>query len=256
MADFTCALATGIAYSIPRRRRPPPMSTGGLPLRVRTSAPISRNGLATRSMGRFIKDASPINCEGNGCAASNPVNNRIAVPALPISSGLPAAFNPCSPTPWINTCVALGCSMRTPRARIAFNVAKQSSLAKNHVTSLVPSARPDNMSARCEMDLSPGILIAPETSSAGRAWKSRIRESGSSKHRSGIGAENLEQRGSFFQGRERSGDRRVAHMALDIDEEYIVPLALAGRPRLDARHVDPVFGQRFQQSEERAGIVG
>ena len=36
-------------------------------------------------MGRFISDASPISCESNFCADNNPVNRRIAVPALPIS---------------------------------------------------------------------------------------------------------------------------------------------------------------------------
>ena len=61
IADFTCALATGIRYSMPCRRRPPPMSTGGVPLCVRTSAPIERSGAATRSIGRFMSEASPIN---------------------------------------------------------------------------------------------------------------------------------------------------------------------------------------------------
>ena len=71
---------------MPRNRCPPWMSTGGLPSWVRTSAPISRSGFATRSMGRFISDASPINVDENSCAASRPVNSRIAVPALPMSS--------------------------------------------------------------------------------------------------------------------------------------------------------------------------
>ena len=57
--------------------------------------------------------------------------------------------------------------MDTPKARIAFIVARQSSLARKPVTSLVPAASPDSISERCEMDLSPGTIIAPDTRSEG-----------------------------------------------------------------------------------------
>jgi hypothetical protein len=53
--------------------------------------------------------------------------------------------------------------METPKARIAFKVARQSSLARKPVTSLVPVASPESISDRCEMDLSPGTVIAPDT---------------------------------------------------------------------------------------------
>src|SRR5450631_4113689 len=146
--------------------------------------------------------------------------------------------------------------MVSPKARIAFNVARQSSLARNPVTSLVPEAIPDSISDRCEMDLSPGTIILPDTRSAGRAAKLRIRLSGASEHGSGIGTEDFEQRRAFLQRAERLRDLRVANVALEIDEEYVVPLPLVRRPRLDTRHVHPVLRQGFQQPEQRTGIVG
>ena len=83
--------------------------------------------------------------------------------------------------------------MDTPKARIAFNVARQSSLARKPVTSLVPVASPESISDRCEMDLSPGTVIAPDTRGDGWAVKLRIRFSGASEHGSRVGTEDFEQ---------------------------------------------------------------
>jgi hypothetical protein len=57
---------------------------------------------------------------------------------------------------------------------MAFKLARQSSLARKPLTSLVPSATPDSMSARWEMDLSPGTAIAPDTLCAGCASNLRV----------------------------------------------------------------------------------
>ncbi len=96
-ADFTWALATGIRYSMPRSRCPPPMSTGGVPWCVRTSAPISRSGPATRSIGRFMSDASPISCESKDCADSRPVNQphrRAGIAHVERTAGIAQAVQP------------------------------------------------------------------------------------------------------------------------------------------------------------------
>ena len=45
-------------------------------------------------------------------------------------------------------------------------------------------------------------------------------------------------------------------MTFDVDEEHIVPFALAGGARFDSRHIDPVFGQRLEQAEQRPRIIG
>ena len=154
---------------MPRRRTPPRTSTGGVPLRVRTSAPISRKGLATRSIGRRINDSSPIKRESNFCADNSPVNKRIAVPALPMSRSLPRRLRPRNPTPCTRTSVGAGRSIETPMARIAARLARQSSLARNPRTSLSPSASPESRMARCDIDLSPGTAMGPRIWAAGPA---------------------------------------------------------------------------------------
>ncbi len=61
------------------------------PRACRCRAPISRSGTATRSIGRRMSEASPISVESKACPASSPMNRRMAVPALPMSSGAAAA---------------------------------------------------------------------------------------------------------------------------------------------------------------------
>ena len=50
-------------------------------------APICRNGVASRSIGRRVREASPWSCVSNGCPASKPESSRIVVPELPQSRG-------------------------------------------------------------------------------------------------------------------------------------------------------------------------
>ena len=60
-------------------------------------------------------------------------------------------------------------SIVTPKARMAAMLARQSSLGRKPVTSLRPVAMPDNISDRCEIDLSPGTVMLPDTARTGRA---------------------------------------------------------------------------------------
>ena len=59
--------------------------------------------------------------------------------------------------------VGSGSSIRTPSARMAARLARQSSLARKPLMLLMPSAIPESMSERCEIDLSPGTSRAPDT---------------------------------------------------------------------------------------------
>ena len=147
--------------------RPPRILTGGVPALVATSAPMAQSGFATRSIGRFMSEASPINSESKACAASSPVNRRIAVPALPMSRAWPAPASPRMPRP--RTCTRSGAGRRTstPRARIACMLARQSSLGRNPLISLVPSAMPASITERWEIDLSPGTVSSPATPRTG-----------------------------------------------------------------------------------------
>ena len=82
--DLTCALATGMWYSMPCSARPPRSTSGGRPsAAVSISAPIRRSGSATRAIGRRVSDSSPVRQTSKGCAASRPASSRIEVPELP-----------------------------------------------------------------------------------------------------------------------------------------------------------------------------
>ena len=84
MHDFSCALATGISYSMPLS--PPPLNARGasdpppLPL---TSAPIWLRGRRIRFMGRRRNDGSPLMTLKKGWLAKSPDTSRIVVPLLP-----------------------------------------------------------------------------------------------------------------------------------------------------------------------------
>ncbi len=168
MADFTCALATGMSKWMPdSRSRDPPVVTGGLPSVVRTVAPIRRKGPATLSIGRRDRDSSPTSVVGNGWPASRPMKSRVDVPELPRSSAAGAWRRPWRPTPWTVTRVSSGCSISTPIARSAASVARQSSPGRKPEISLVPVAIAPSINARCEMDLSPGTRMVPSIRSVG-----------------------------------------------------------------------------------------
>ena len=59
-ADFTCALATGSSYVMPRSASTPSIVSGAWPSVVSICAPIWRSGSAMRSIGRCESDSSPV----------------------------------------------------------------------------------------------------------------------------------------------------------------------------------------------------
>ena len=120
-----------------------------------------------------------------------------------------APVRPRRPTPWITHVRGARLLDRArPSARIAAKLARQSSLARKPVTSLMPSAMPASMSARCEMDLSPGTAQRAATRCRAGCASNCGRQS-ASEHGPRIGAQHLEQRGALLQRSERL--RRPAH---------------------------------------------
>ena len=117
-----------------------------------------------------ISDASPVSVASKAWPASSPIESRIAVPALPMSSGRAGAARPWRPTPSMMTRPGAGRSTLTPMARIARSVARQSSLSRKPSTSVVPSAMPPRSTARCEIDLSPGTSTSPRTQPPAATW--------------------------------------------------------------------------------------
>ena len=119
------------------------------------------NGTVTRRIGRPVKDSSPMSFEEKFCAAKMPDIKRIAVPELPISRSDSGATKPRIPTPSMVKLPFSGPCALTPIARNALNVAKTSSPSRRPVIWLVPFANDENMTERCDIDLSPGTRILP-----------------------------------------------------------------------------------------------
>src|SRR6185295_603211 len=117
----------------------------------------------------------------------------------------------------------------TPSASIAAWVARQSSLARNPCTTVRPSAIAPSINARCEMDLSPGTAIVPPTRSTGSArklfgcWGTAPIDL---QNGLGVCAEHLEQRRLRFDLLECLTHGRILGVAVEIDEEHVVPFAL------------------------------
>ena len=122
---------------------------GGRPFSpVSISAPMRRNGSATRPMGREERDASPVSVTGNFWPASKPANKRIDVPELPTYKGSLGCFKPCIPTPCTKTSPFSGPSISTPIAVNADKVASASSPSKKPWICVSPSAIAPNIIER------------------------------------------------------------------------------------------------------------
>jgi hypothetical protein len=138
-------------------------------------APIRRSGSITRRIGRFDSEASPISVDSKRWPESNPVNSRIPVPALPQSSASDVPRKPCNPTPCTTRSLGPGASMRTPSRSKMRAVARVSSPSRNPVMRELPSASAASITARCEIDLSPGTVSVPESPLPARANQSLMR---------------------------------------------------------------------------------
>src|SRR5579884_289524 len=137
---------------MPRNRTSPPTRRGPVAAR----APMVRSGSTTRSMGRRESEASPTSVTGKGAAASRPANRRMVVPELPQSSGPDGSRSPRSPRP-----ATTSPSTSTPRARRQPAVLSTSAPGERPRTRATPSATAFRISARWEMDLSPGTRTSP-----------------------------------------------------------------------------------------------
>ncbi len=91
-----------------------------------------------------------------------PSINRVPVPELPKSSGADGWRSP--PTPRPVTCQALPTfSIGAPSACSALAVSSTSSASSSPVSRVTPVAKAPSISARCEIDLSPGTRTRPRS---------------------------------------------------------------------------------------------
>jgi len=171
-ADLTWAEATGRRYSIEIGAAAPITASGSrLPARVMNCAPISSSGRVTRAIGRLVSEASPVKKLVIGWLATSPISRRTPVPALPRSSTRSGSASPPMPTPSTVQMPSSCRSTRAPRATIAAPVLRTSSPSSNPRMVVRPTASPPRMSARCDMDLSPGIRTRPVSGPPGRPIK-------------------------------------------------------------------------------------
>lgn len=128
-----------------------------------TSAPIWRNGTATRSMGRRSNCGWPVSRRVSGTPAANPVPKRMVVPERPQSiaptgdRGTTEADRPV-----IVTLLPVWLTWQ-PRDPTRARLARQSPAGEKFVISEVPGLQAARIAARCEIDLSLGTWQRPES---------------------------------------------------------------------------------------------
>ena len=138
------------------------------PSRPRNCAPKRDKGVMTRPIGRRRSDASPVTNAVNGWLARMPRRSRAEVPELPRSITSSGSARPPTPTPSTSQRPSSARVISAPIARSAAAVASTSSPSRSPVISVRPMASAPNISARCEIDLSPGTATTPASGAAGR----------------------------------------------------------------------------------------
>ena len=97
----------------------------------------------------------------SGVDAIRPKARRTPVPELPKSSGASGLMRPDTPTPRMRQVPSASRVAEAPSAFIAFAVLRTSSPSSRPFTTVSPMATAPNISARCDMDLSPGTRMVP-----------------------------------------------------------------------------------------------
>ena len=127
--------------------------------------PIFMSGAVMRRMGRVDSESSPDSVTRMSHGARMPMSRRAVVPELPQFRGSSGCFGPFAPQPVMPPArLPSGCfssDTSAPSARTQRIDERTSSESSTPVTRLVPSAIAENSTARCEMDLSPGTVMAP-----------------------------------------------------------------------------------------------
>ena len=187
---FTCALEVSLAHSICVSG--PPCTVIGSPpcASSSTRAPMTSRGRWTRRMGRRLRLSSPMKRPVMPEPATTPASKRADVPLLPQSRSPPGVRRPDGPTPVISIDASRS-GTTTPSARSTPAVARTSADGRIPRTRDTPDARALKISARCDIDLSPGTRNSPATrnleSVSGAIlpalWRDRFAHRGTSRSR-------------------------------------------------------------------------
>ena len=170
-ADLIWAEATGVRYRIGSGSRAPCSVSGSRPPSplAPTLAPINSRGSRMRRIGRERSEASPSKIAVIGQPATAPITSRQPVPELPKSSGAGGCANPATPTPRTDQANGPVRSTFAPSACIDLAVLSTSSPSSRPEIRVSPTASAPKISARCEIDLSPGTRTFPVRGPLARA---------------------------------------------------------------------------------------
>ena len=112
-------------------------------------------------MGRPFRLASPENVAVTGWVAIAPMISRTPVPELPQSITSAGSAKPPTPTPRTDQLPPPLFATSAPNARIALAVSNTSCPSSSPAIVVSPTHIAPRISARCEIDLSPGTSAVP-----------------------------------------------------------------------------------------------
>src|SRR5579871_2143396 len=112
-------------------------------------------------MGRLRSEASPSKVAVIGHPATAPITSRQPVPELPKSRAVLGAPKPATPTPRTTHAKSPVRFTSAPRARMDLAVLRTSSPSRRPEMRVSPTDSAPRISARCEIDLSPGTRTFP-----------------------------------------------------------------------------------------------
>ena len=172
IADLTCAEANSGATSKGRGCAAPVIVNGRRPVPLSSIwAPVCASGCVTRAIGRRVNEASPVNSADMPAPATTPITRRAPVPELPKSSAWVGVLKPAGPQPPTSQTPSPRLQTVAPNWRMAWAVASTSSPSKSPVMRLVPVAMAARISARCDIDLSPGTRKCPLSGAGVRSFE-------------------------------------------------------------------------------------
>ena len=130
------------------------------PARPTACAPNSASGSVTRAIGRLLRLASPVKVAVIGEVAIAPMISRTPVPELPQSITCSGSAKPPTPTPWTDHVPPPRHDLG-PKGAHRRAVSSTSCPSSSPVIAVSPTASAPRISARCEIDLSPGTSAVP-----------------------------------------------------------------------------------------------
>ena len=245
---------------MPRNRAPPPIATGGRPpsavamLRAHLPQrrghalhrPLPQRGVARELAVERLAREQPHQQPNRRC------------PSCRGRACLLGAASPCGPTPSMRT-TPVGAPLDRDAHGLERGLRREAVLAREKAAD---DRRPFGDRAEHQRAVRDRLVAGHRDSPADAIRRRRTKTIGMLRHaldqRMAFGNEpsTLNSDACAFISSSALRTCVVLGMAVEIEEEHVVPFALARRPRLDARHVDAVLRQRREQVQQHARRFG